>query len=111
MSWNDGDDFNSGGQRLYCGLWADDLDAATQALIIEACRMKDRLDRLHLLIRGDVESWCSVITTEGDVLVKLDSAVAEARQLETVFRQQLVEIGRRVSDRVSDDEEDGLAGL
>lgn len=111
MSWEDRDDFDEGGMNLRASLCRPGDDGPTRALIDEACRAKDRLDRLHLIVRGDVESWTRVFTGEGELVLKLDTAVSEVRQLSTVFRQLLAEIQRRQGDVGGDDDDDGLSGL
>lgn len=111
MTWENGDDFDDGGQRLFDSLSRPTDDGPTSALIVEACRAKDRLDRLHRIVRGDVDTWTRVFSGEGEFVLKLDTAVSEARQLSTVFRQQLADIQRRQGYGGGADEEDGLAGL
>lgn len=111
MSWEDGDDFDSGGTALHASLSLPGDDGPTRALIVEACRAKDRLDRLHRIVRGDVDTWTRVFTGEGELVLKMDTAVSEVRQLSTVFRQLLTEIQRRQGDGRGGEEEDGLAGL
>lgn len=106
MEWEFPEEFNAGGQTLFDDLATDLDDASTTALIVEAARTKDRLDRLHRLTSGDEDSWCRVLTVEGELILKLDSAVAEQRQLTTVFRQLLAEIQRRQGDRGFGGEED-----
>lgn len=103
--------FGPGGQALFDQLMVGDWDVATMALIVEAARAKDRLDRLARITSGDEDTWTRVFTGEGEVVLKMDTAVSEQRQLSTVFRQLLAEIQRRQGDRVSDGEEDGLADL
>lgn len=110
MSWEDGDDYDRGGQALFEALHRPEDDGSTAALIAEACRAKDRLDRLHLIVRGDVDTWTRVFTVDGEAVVKLDTAVSEVRQLSTVFRQLLAEIQRRQGDQGVDGDDD-LAGL
>ena len=105
------EEFGPGGQALFDQLMVGGWDAPTVALITEAARAKDRLDRLARITSGDEDVWCRVFTGEGELVLKLDTAVSEQRQLSTVFRQLLAEIQRRQGDRVSDGEEDGLADL
>ncbi len=110
MEWEFPEEFNDGGQTLFDGLTTDFDDASTSALIIEAARTKDRLDKLHRLTSGDEDAWCRVLTMEGELILKVDSAVAEQRQLTTVFRQLLTEIQRRQGDSgIGGDEDDPLA--
>ena len=111
MDWEMPDEFEAGGQALFDDLSTAQDDASTEALIVEAARTKDRLDRLHRLTNGDVDAWCRVIEPEGELVLKVDSAVAEQRQLTTAFRQLLAEIQRRQGDRSSGGEEDPLADL
>ena len=111
MDWELPDQFGPGGQDLFDDLSTDLDDASTSALIVEAARTKDRLDRLHRLTSGDEDAWCRVLTVEGELILKLDTAVSEQRQLTTVFRQLLAEIQRRQGDRGSGGEEDPLADL
>lgn len=111
MRWEMPEDFGPGGQRLYDQLTVGDWDVSTVALIVEAARAKDRLDRLARITSGDEDTWSRIFTGEGELVLKLDTAVSEQRQLSTVFRQLLAEIQRRQGDGVSDGEEDGLAGL
>lgn len=108
------DDFGRGGFALWRSLHSEDNDAALTALVVEACRAKDRLDRLSRITGGDEDSWCRVFRGgegDGELILKLDTAVSEQRQLSTVFRQLLAEIQRRQGERNAVDEEDGLAGL
>lgn len=77
-------------------MWQDltkgrEYDAAWAALIEEACRMKDRLDKMHRLISGDISSWARIEqpdNAEGRYLLLIfDDAVAEARQQANALRQ------------------------
>lgn len=72
------------------------------ALVLEAARIKDRLDRLDAIITGEEESWARLVTARGGddtvLEVRIDSAMTEARQLATVFRQMLESIARRRSE-------------
>lgn len=105
------EEFGAGGRDLIRGLSTPQDDVSTRSLIVEAARAKDRLDKLSLITSGDVDAWCRIFTAEGEVVLKLDTAVSEQRQLATVFRQILSEIQRRQGDRVSDGEEDGFRDL
>lgn len=109
--WEAPEDFGPGGQALIDGLAMPGNDAALRALIVETARTKDRLDRLNRITSGDEDVWARIFTGEGELVLKLDTAVSEQRQLATVFRQMLSEIQRRQGDRGSTDEEDGFKGL
>jgi len=52
-----------GGRALWTGVVADhQLDAVQQVTLLEACRAKDRLDRLHAMSRGTSEVWAEAGT-------------------------------------------------
>jgi hypothetical protein len=62
------------------------LSAPYRVLLVEACRMADRLDRLDSIIDGNDE-WLVVQTGFGeDITVAVDSSLAEARQYATALR-------------------------
>ena len=108
------DEFGPGGTELYGALSRPDDEFSTTSLVVEAARIKDRLDRLHALTSGGADSWCRVFRSdfEGELVLKLDTAVSEQRQLTTVFRQLLAEIERRQGDDSGvGDGGDDLAGL
>lgn len=94
-------DLDLSGADLVAELALPGDSADLTALVVEAGRIKDRLDRLHGLLVGDVDTWTRVRLPrdEGSVLeLRVESAMQEARQLETVFRQTLAEISRRRAD-------------
>lgn len=109
--WTAPEEFGPGGAALKASLDSPNDDAPTRALIVEACRAKDRLDRLNRITSGDEDVWCRIFTGEGEIALKLDTAVSEQRQLTTVFRQLLAEIQRRQGDRGVEGESDPLANL
>lgn len=72
------------------------LDAAGRILLLEACRMADRLDRLDAIVDGNDE-WLRISTDDaGDVVVAVDAALAEARQHATALRGLLSDLGKLV---------------
>lgn len=94
---------------------ADEADPyAVTALIVEAARVKDRLDKLDQLLCGEIETWVALVhdlRTE-DYELKINSAASESRQQATLLRQLIVEIKRLKGDgggKPSSD--DDLAGL
>ena len=111
MDWGLPEEFGAGGAALKAALEAPGDDAPTRALIVEAARSKDRLDRLNRITSGDEDTWTRIFNAEGEVVLKLDTAVSEQRQLTTVFRQLLAEIQRRQGDQRGGGEEDPLAEL
>lgn len=108
------DELCDAGRRLFDSLY-DELDPySLTVMILEAARIKDRLDLLHRLNSGDEDLWFRLAPTrgDGDVLeVKIDSGLQEARQLAAVLRQMLVEIGRQKGTKTEADNYDGLADL
>lgn len=84
------------------------------ALIVESCRIKDRLDMLNLVLTGNEDVWMRLANVRGsdDLLeVRIDSAATEARQLATVFRQMLAEVKRRRDEDDNPDDGDPLDDL
>ncbi len=52
-----------GGRALWTGVVADhQLDACQRVTLLEACRAKDRLDRLDAMSRGGSDVWAEVGT-------------------------------------------------
>lgn len=88
------------GEALARSLSTDDDSASLAALIVEAGRMKDRLDQLDRVVGRSADFWLEVVEEHsGDrLIVVVDKALAESRQLATVFRQTLAEIQRRQGD-------------
>jgi hypothetical protein len=70
-----------------------EFDAAWAVLIEEACRIADRLEKLDLLLRGDVDTWARIeddYTGGGshkEIVLVFDDALAEARQQANALRQ------------------------
>lgn len=69
------------GTRLWLSL-CDQVDGERgMALLEEACRTADRLDRLDGLLSGDLELWSLIDRHDkGEFEVVIDNALAEARQ-------------------------------
>ncbi|QRP60583.1 hypothetical protein [Corynebacterium minutissimum] len=89
--------------------------ADVTALVVESCRVKDRLDRLHRISTRDNREWGRLLPTEmeGEFVLKIGDVLREQRQTETVFKQLIAEIARRRSEYDDDgeDEEGGLSDL
>lgn len=85
------------GQRLAASLTEDDDPAELLAMVEEAGRIKDRLDRLDALASGERDVWLHLteLRESGEYKISIDQPLQEARQLATVFRQMLAEIARR----------------
>ena len=65
-----------------------ELDAAQVVQLTEACRAKDRLDKLDALLSGDVDTW-AYIDTEGVPSLRIDAALAQANTTANLMKQLL----------------------
>lgn len=75
-------------------------------LVVEAGRIVDRLDDLDAVLSGDVDTWLTIAEgRDGDINLRVDSALTEARQQASVLRQLLVEIARRRKPDTTDDDD------
>lgn len=101
------------GQRLWSSLATEADPYSLTVLIIEACRVADRLDELSAVLSGNVDAWLRLTEDRrGDIEVRVDGALVEARQQAVVLTRLLSEI-RRVRGGLgdSDPDDDGLADL
>ena len=96
-----GSDLGRAGSALWDDL-ADEGDPhSLTVLVIEACRLADRLTKFDQLLRGDVDTWMTLthrLMTE-DYELKIDSAASEARQTASTLRQILADIRRQKSEQ------------
>lgn len=87
------DGLADGGAALWSAITADhdDLDAMQLAQLTEACRAKDRLDRLDLVLRGDVDTWAEIaVDREGEpISLRIDTALQRANDTANVMKQLL----------------------
>lgn len=82
----------SGGKALWRAITGEhDLDATQLVQLEEACRAKDRLDKLDGLLRGDIETWAEVVEDrEGTpVSLRIDSALQRANDTANLMKQLL----------------------
>ncbi|WP_280224946.1 hypothetical protein [Nocardia farcinica] len=106
-------DFDDRGRELFESLHDPGDPPALTALVVEAARIVDRLDRLDALLSGDRDLWARLVPArrDDDVLeVRIDSAMQEARQQASVLRQLLAEINRR-KEPAPDGDGDDLDGI
>ncbi|STC76400.1 Uncharacterised protein [Corynebacterium minutissimum] len=107
--------FERGGRDLWEHMNDPRDPADVTALVVESCRVKDRLDRLHRISTRDNREWGRLLPTEmeGEFVLKIGDVLREQRQTETVFKQLIAEIARRRSEYDDDgeDEEGGLSDL
>jgi hypothetical protein len=80
----------SGGRALWDAI-ADvhDLDATQLVQLEEACRAKDRLDRLDSLLRGDLDSWLSIQEFDDGrpAVLVINSALTQANATANLMKQ------------------------
>lgn len=83
---------NAGGKALWRSVSEDHtLDSVQEVQLLEACRAKDRLDKLDALLRGDVDTWASLthrVQTEDYELV-IDKALDKANTTANMMKQLL----------------------
>lgn len=98
------------GRALWDELTMAELDAPTKVLVLQACRVVDRLDRLEAAIRSR-KTWVNIAeqVDYGKVVkiqVQIDSVLAESRQQLSTLTQLLHKLGvgkiESLSKRTSD---------
>lgn len=85
-------ELGKGGKALWRSIAADhDLDIMQRVQLEEACRAKDRLDKLDLILRGDAETWATIThrTQTDDYELKIDDALAKANATANLMKQLL----------------------
>jgi hypothetical protein len=86
------DGLGPGGTSLWTAIDGEhDLDAAQKVQLLEACRAKDRLDRLDQILRGDTTAWMRLthnLRTE-DYELRIDAALAQANATANQMKQLL----------------------
>lgn len=82
----------AGGRALWCGI-AGSFELMPEQLVQleEACRAKDRLDRLNLILSGDVDTWVRLVhrTRTEDYEVVVDDALGKANATANLMKQLL----------------------
>lgn len=82
----------AGGRALWRDITAEhDLDPAQRVQLVEACRAKDRLDKLDDLLRGDVDTWVRLtvdVNSDGDVYeLRMTQALVQANATANLLKQ------------------------
>ena len=82
----------AGGLSLWAAIVDEhELSALQLVTLTEACRAKDRLDKLDDLLRGDAETWMHLthrLQTE-DYELKIDAALSSANVTANLMKQLL----------------------
>ncbi|HEU4422054.1 MAG TPA: hypothetical protein VFR67_05880, partial [Pilimelia sp.] len=92
---DDGLRLGPAGHRLWDELAGDRETAGRRVLVLQACRITDRLEALDQLLRGDAEQWLDIVATKGDPdrqELVIDKALTEERQQATALKQLLAEL-------------------
>lgn len=84
----------SGGRALWKSITDDHvLDAVQVVQLTEACRAKDRLDKLDQILRADVDTWATLVldvNSDGQVFeLRLTQALTQANATANVMKQLL----------------------
>ena len=82
----------SGGRSLWDSITGDhELDITQRVQLEEACRAKDRLDRLDSLLRGDLDSWLSIQEFDDGrpAVLVINSALTQANATANLMKQLL----------------------
>lgn len=107
-----GEGLREPGRAVYESLVQPGMDMADIALCEEAGRQRDRLDQLQKIISGDELTWATIVKGSGETItLRIDGAIAEARQSLTVFRQLIGAIKARWPDAYVSADADVLDGL
>jgi hypothetical protein len=83
---------NRGGTALWRAVTGSyTLDAAQLVQLEEACRAKDRCDKLDMLLRGDVDTWATLtadVNSDGRVFeLRITPALAQANATANLMKQ------------------------
>lgn len=92
----------TGGRALWDAIdTAHDLNVTQFVQLEEACRAKDRLDRLDEILRGDIDVWARLVhdlRTE-EYELKIDAALSSANTTANLMKQLLAAL--RLPDEVT----------
>ena len=80
----------AGGRALWKSVsGVHEIDGVQAAQLTEACRMKDRLDQLDKVLRGDVQYWTEVLyDADGSpVSLRIDAALQRANDTANAMKQ------------------------
>jgi len=83
------------GRQLWAELAGEEAEGARRVLILEACRIADRLNRLDDLLAGDASAWMAFVAQRDNdevVEIVIDKPLAEARQQAIALKQLVAEL-------------------
>lgn len=112
-------DLGERGRAIWDEFKAESLPAHHRALVQEAARLADTLDRLSALAAGKQEAWASIVVDElGEVTLLVDKILAEMRQQQLAFKQLVMEIRQaqiapvnKPKDETADDKPDNIVDI
>jgi len=91
-----------GGRSLWRAITGDhSLDATQRVQLEEACRAKDRLDKLDKVLRGDVDTWVKILSDEGHLTCRLQVAPALGKANETANLMKQLLAALRLPDEAT----------
>ena len=82
----------TGGRDLWRQITtAHELDAAQKVQLLEACRAKDRLDKLDAVLTGDAETWMRLVFDEAseEYSIRIHGALNAANATANLLKQLL----------------------
>lgn len=97
--WQPPEGLGAGGSALWDAVTgAHTLDAVQVVQLVEACRAKDRLDKLDELLRGDIDVWARLThrTRTEDYELQIDDAAKLANATANLLKQLVAAL--RLSD-------------
>lgn len=100
---------SAGGRALWVARAWDGMPDDAAAMLLEACRAKDRLDKLDELLRGDVDCWARVMhraRTE-DYEIRIDDALVKANATAGVMSRLLNAMPARPAVKAADEKGKG----
>jgi hypothetical protein len=71
------------------------LKPAELEILLEACRIADRLETLDELLSGGAESWARIQLPrdeDGELVLVVSGALSEARQQQNIFKQLIASL-------------------
>lgn len=83
-------------------------DPGSRLLLHECCRLADDLERLHRLMRGDVDEWVTVRLPraggeDDELVLTVHNALTHRRLIVTTLRQTLQDLRRIRSKPIGDE--------
>lgn len=93
----------AGGKALWKAIVADhELDGAQIVQLTEACRMKDRCDKLDEVLRGDSNTWMKLVVdiqSDGDIYeLRITNALSKANETANSMKQLIAALRLPDSD-------------